>query len=51
MPGHSIPLAILGTFILMIGFLSFNGGSQLYIDQYPEFVALVGTMMRWRTPD
>merc|ERR1719336_3136216 len=28
MPGHSIPLAGLGGFILIFGFLAFNGGSQ-----------------------
>jgi len=29
MPGHSVPLAGLGGFILLFGFLAFNGGSQL----------------------
>ena len=28
-PGHSVPLAALGGFILMFGFLAFNGGSQV----------------------
>ena len=28
-PGHSAPLAALGGFILMFGFLAFNGGSQV----------------------
>ena len=27
-PGHSVPLTALGAFILILGFLSFNGGSQ-----------------------
>ena len=31
MPGHSVPLAGLGGFILLFGFLAFNGGSQLTI--------------------
>jgi len=31
MPGHSVPLAGLGGFILIFGFLAFNGGSQLTI--------------------
>ena len=31
MPGHSVPLAGLGGFILMFGFLAFNGGSQARI--------------------
>ena len=29
MPGHSVPLAGLGGFILLFGFLAFNGGSQV----------------------
>jgi len=31
MPGHSVPLAGLGGFILIFGFLAFNGGSQTSI--------------------
>jgi ammonia channel protein AmtB len=31
MPGHSVPLAGLGGFILLFGFLAFNGGSQVRI--------------------
>ncbi len=27
--GHSIPLSALGGFILLFGFLAFNGGSQV----------------------
>ena len=27
--GHSVPLAGLGGFILIFGFLAFNGGSQV----------------------
>lgn len=29
--GHSVPLAVIGGFILMFGFFAFNGGSQLSI--------------------
>ena len=29
MPGHSVPLAGLGGFLLLFGFLAFNGGSQV----------------------
>ena len=29
MPGHSVPLAGLGGFILLFGFLAFNSGSQV----------------------
>ena len=35
-PGHSVPLSALGGFILLFGFLAFNGGSQVrssYKDQ------------------
>ncbi|ESO95416.1 hypothetical protein LOTGIDRAFT_188698, partial [Lottia gigantea] len=31
--GHSVPLAALGGFILLFGFLAFNGGSQLSISK------------------
>jgi Amt family ammonium transporter len=31
MPGHSIPMAAMGGFILLFGFLAFNGGSQVRI--------------------
>ena len=31
MPGHSVPLAGLGGFILLFGFLAFNGGSQVTV--------------------
>ena len=30
-PGHSVPIASLGGFILFLGFLAFNGGSELMI--------------------
>ncbi|MEZ5171385.1 MAG: ammonium transporter [Acidimicrobiia bacterium] len=31
-PGHSVPFAILGTFILLVGWYGFNPGSQLAAD-------------------
>ena len=33
LPGHSVPLAGLGGFILLFGFLAFNGGSQASISR------------------
>jgi len=40
-PGHSVPLAGLGGFILLFGFLAFNGGSQLSISS-PGDAEIVG---------
>jgi len=42
MPGHSVPLAALGGFILIFGFLAFNGGSQAAINSSPGDGAAVG---------
>merc|ERR1719402_541668 len=42
MPGHSVPLAALGGFILIFGFLAFNGGSQAQINSSPGDGAVVG---------
>lgn len=37
MPGHSVPIAALGGFILFLGFLCFNGGSEMMIvDEYTD---------------
>src|SRR5690606_16338871 len=38
-PGHSMPLAALGVFLLWFGWFGFNGGSVLSAD--PSLVALV----------
>ena len=38
MPGHSVPLAALGGFILILGFLAFNGGSQVNIICTPKYI-------------
>ncbi len=40
-PGHSMPLATLGVFLLWFGWFGFNGGSVLSAD--PELVSLVFT--------
>jgi len=49
MPGHSVPLAALGGFILLFGFLAFNGGSQLAIvnegDAAAVGIAIVNTII------
>ena len=48
-PGHSTPLAGLGGFILIFGFLAFNGGSQASIanegDAESVAVAIVNTVL------
>ena len=36
MPGHSVPLQSLGGFILLLGFLAFNGASEGHIDQLQD---------------
>lgn len=38
-PGHSIPLAVIGVFLLWLGWFGFNGGSVLSAD--PALVSLV----------
>ena len=38
-PGHSIPLAVIGVFLLWLGWFGFNGGSVLSAD--PSLVSLV----------
>ena len=39
MPGHSVPLAALGGFILIFGFFAFNGGSQVRLSIYQYYTA------------
>ena len=40
MPGSSLPLATLGTFILWFGWLGFNGGSQLALGSAADAIAI-----------
>ncbi len=40
MPGSSLPLATLGTFILWLGWLGFNGGSQLAMGSAADAIAI-----------
>ncbi|WP_431214573.1 ammonium transporter [Puia sp. P3] len=44
-PGHNIPMAILGTFILAFGWFGFNPGSTLAGQDYRIAVVAVNTMM------
>ncbi len=41
MPGHSIPLAITGVFILFIGWFGFNPGSELQADMAVPIIAVI----------
>lgn len=44
-PGHNIPMAILGTFILAFGWFGFNPGSTLAGQDYRIGIIAVNTMM------
>jgi Amt family ammonium transporter len=57
-PGHSIPFAIIGCFILLIGWFGFNPGSELAADEFVGPIAvttlfagvagaLVATLITW----
>ena len=53
MPGHSVPMAALGGFILLFGFLAFNGGSQVnFFKSLPieqsSFINLLFDLLVWR---
>nr|XP_045591637.1 putative ammonium transporter 1 [Procambarus clarkii] len=43
--GHSVPLAALGGFILLFGFLAFNGGSQASISHEGDAVAVAKSVV------
>lgn len=40
LPGHSMPFAIIGVFILTFGWFGFNAGSELLADTFVMFVGL-----------
>jgi ammonium transporter, Amt family len=44
-PGHSMPLATIGVFLLWLGWFGFNGGSVLSADPGPVSLVLVNTCL------
>jgi len=44
-PGHSMPLATIGVFLLWLGWFGFNGGSVLSADPGPVSLTLVNTCL------
>ncbi len=49
MPGSSLPLVTLGTFILWLGWFGFNGGSQLAIGSAADAVAVANIFVNTNT--
>ncbi|VAX35239.1 Ammonium transporter [hydrothermal vent metagenome] len=45
MPGHSMPLAAIGVFLLWLGWFGFNGGSVLSADPGPVSIVFVTTTL------
>ncbi|MBW8825408.1 MAG: ammonium transporter [Acidobacteria bacterium] len=44
-PGHHIPMAILGTFILLVGWMGFNGGSTFAGTDFRLTVVITNTIL------
>jgi Amt family ammonium transporter len=44
-PGHHLPMAILGTFILLVGWMGFNGGSTFAGTDFRFTVVIVNTII------
>jgi len=44
-PGHHLPMAILGTFILLVGWMGFNGGSTFAGTDFRLTVVIVNTIL------
>lgn len=49
MPGHHLPMAILGTFILLFGWIGFNAGSTLSGGDLRISIVVVNTMLAGAT--
>ncbi|MDQ1424112.1 MAG: ammonium transporter, Amt family, partial [Acidimicrobiaceae bacterium] len=44
-PGHHLPMAILGTFVLLVGWMGFNGGSTFAGTDFRLTVVIVNTII------
>jgi Amt family ammonium transporter len=44
-PGHHLPMALLGTFILLVGWMGFNGGSTFAGTDFRFTVVIVNTIL------